>query len=40
MVVGESQWLGQGATQGHYVELTDVLNSELNLSCTHGSHWS
>ena len=30
MVVGDSQWLGQGATQGHYVELTDVFNSELN----------
>ncbi|MGQ9625709.1 MAG: ABC transporter substrate-binding protein [Anaerolineae bacterium] len=23
MVVGDSQWLGQAATQGHYVELTD-----------------
>jgi multiple sugar transport system substrate-binding protein len=23
MVVGDSQWLGAGATQGHYVELTD-----------------
>ncbi len=30
MVVGDSQWLGQGATQGHYVELTDVFTSELN----------
>jgi multiple sugar transport system substrate-binding protein len=30
MVVGDSQWLGQGAEQGHYVELTDVFNSELN----------
>lgn len=30
MVVGDSQWLGQGATQGHYVELTDVFNTELN----------
>ena len=30
MVVGDSQWLGQGATQGHYVELTDVFNSDLN----------
>jgi multiple sugar transport system substrate-binding protein len=26
MVVGDSQWLGQGATQGHYVEMTDFLN--------------
>jgi len=23
IVVGDSQWLGRGATQGHYVELTD-----------------
>jgi multiple sugar transport system substrate-binding protein len=23
MVVGDSQWLGAGSTQGHYVELTD-----------------
>src|SRR4051794_27261490 len=28
MVVGDSQWLGQAATQGHYVELTDMLTSE------------
>ena len=27
MVIGDSQWLGQGATQGHYVELTDFLKS-------------
>ena len=30
MVVGDSQWLGQGATQGHYVELTDIFDSQLN----------
>lgn len=30
LVVGDSQWLGQGATQGHYVELTDIFFSELN----------
>jgi multiple sugar transport system substrate-binding protein len=30
MVVGDSQWLGQGATQGHYVELTNVFNTDLN----------
>ncbi|MBK9714571.1 MAG: extracellular solute-binding protein [Kouleothrix sp.] len=30
MVVGDSQWLGQGATQGHYLDLTDVFNSDLN----------
>ena len=23
MIIGDSQWLGRGATQGHYVELTD-----------------
>ena len=28
MVVGDSQWLGQASTQGHYVEMTDFLNSE------------
>jgi multiple sugar transport system substrate-binding protein len=27
MVIGDSQWLGQGATQGHYLELTDFMNS-------------
>ena len=27
MVVGDSQWLGQGAEQGHYVNMTDFLNS-------------
>ncbi len=25
MVVGDSQWLGQGAEQGHYLELTDFM---------------
>lgn len=30
LVVGDSQWLGQGATQGHYVELTDIFYTELN----------
>lgn len=28
MIVGDSQWLGQGAEQGHYVELTDFLVGE------------
>ena len=28
MVVGDSQWLGQGATQGHYLDLTDFMVSE------------
>ncbi|RMF05124.1 MAG: extracellular solute-binding protein, partial [Chloroflexi bacterium] len=27
MVVGDSQWLGQGATQGHYLDMTDFLVS-------------
>jgi multiple sugar transport system substrate-binding protein len=30
MVVGDSQWLGQGSENGYYVELTDVFNSDLN----------
>src|SRR5215207_5873797 len=25
MVVGDSQWLGQAATQGHYIDMTDFL---------------
>lgn len=28
MVVGDSQWLGQASTQGHYLDLTDFLTSE------------
>jgi multiple sugar transport system substrate-binding protein len=28
MVVGDSQWIGQGATQGHYMDLTDFMVSE------------
>ncbi|HXW01119.1 MAG TPA: extracellular solute-binding protein, partial [Anaerolineae bacterium] len=28
MTVGDSQWVGQAATEGHYVDLTDFLNSE------------
>jgi multiple sugar transport system substrate-binding protein len=28
MVVGDSQWLGQGATQGHYLNLTDFMVGE------------
>ena len=28
MVVGDSQWLGQGATQGHYLDITDFLVGE------------
>jgi multiple sugar transport system substrate-binding protein len=28
MVVGDSQWLGQGSTQGHYLDMTDFLVGE------------
>lgn len=28
MVVGDSQWLGQGSTQGHYLDMTDLLVGE------------
>jgi multiple sugar transport system substrate-binding protein len=28
MTVGDSQWLGQAATEGHYVDLTEFLTSE------------
>lgn len=28
MVIGDSQWLGQSTTQGHYVDLTEFMNSE------------
>lgn len=28
MVVGDSQWLGQGVTEGHYVDMTDFLVGE------------
>jgi multiple sugar transport system substrate-binding protein len=35
MVVGDSQWIGQGATQGHYVDLTDFMVSNgINTSVT------
>ncbi|MBI1278764.1 MAG: extracellular solute-binding protein [Anaerolineaceae bacterium] len=27
LIVGDSQWVGQGATQGHYVDMTDFLTS-------------
>ncbi len=27
MVVGDSQWIGQGATAGYYVDITDFLNT-------------
>jgi multiple sugar transport system substrate-binding protein len=28
MVVGDSQWIGQGATQGHYLDMTDFMKSK------------
>lgn len=28
MVVGDSQWVGQGVTEGHYVDLTEFMTSE------------
>jgi multiple sugar transport system substrate-binding protein len=35
MVIGDSQWLGQGATQGHYMELTDFFNQTgIHLTVT------
>jgi multiple sugar transport system substrate-binding protein len=34
MVVGDSQWLGQGASQGHYVELTDFMKNNGDLAKT------
>jgi multiple sugar transport system substrate-binding protein len=27
LIVGDSQWVGQGVTQGHYVDLTDFMTS-------------
>ncbi len=27
LIVGDSQWIGQGAVQGHYVDLTDFMTS-------------
>ncbi len=35
MVIGDSQWLGQGATQGHYVELTEFMKeNNIHTSVT------
>ncbi len=28
LIVGDSQWVGQGVTQGHYVDMTDFLTSD------------
>lgn len=38
IVVGDSQWVGAGATQGHYVELTDWMNKMgVAKTMTHAS---
>jgi len=35
IMIGDSQWIGRGATQGLYVDLTDWLNSVLDLKTIH-----
>jgi multiple sugar transport system substrate-binding protein len=35
IVVGDSQWIGSGATKGHYMELTDWLPKATDLSAYH-----
>jgi len=35
MVVGDSQWIGRGATRGLYLELTDWLPTVIDLSSVH-----
>ena len=32
LIVGDSQWLGKGATQGHYVELTDWAKTNVPIA--------
>jgi multiple sugar transport system substrate-binding protein len=32
IVIGDSQWLGKGATEGHYVELTDWMKSGIDMT--------
>jgi multiple sugar transport system substrate-binding protein len=32
IIIGDSQWLGKGATEGHYVELTDWMKQNLDTS--------
>ncbi len=34
MVVGDSQWVGQGATQGHYLDLTQFFKDNGNIQDT------
>lgn len=35
LIVGDSQWIGRGATQGLYVDLTDWLPTVINLKTIH-----
>jgi multiple sugar transport system substrate-binding protein len=32
IIIGDSQWLGKGATEGHYVELTDWMKQSVDTS--------
>ncbi len=32
VVIGDSQWLGKGATEGHYVELTDWMKQNIDTA--------
>ena len=34
IVIGDSQWLGRGATQGHYVDLTDWMKNNGIDACS------
>jgi multiple sugar transport system substrate-binding protein len=36
IVIGDSQWIGRGATKGLYVDLTDWLKTVVDLSTIHG----
>ena len=31
VIIGDSQWLGRGATQGHYIELTDWMKKNIDI---------
>jgi multiple sugar transport system substrate-binding protein len=35
IVIGDSQWIGRGATEGLYVELTDWLSSAVDMGTVH-----
>jgi len=36
IIIGDSQWIGRGATEGLYVELTDWLPTVVDLKTVHG----